>query len=139
MDATMTLTQAGKADGPAVFELLWAARDEIPLSPTFCSDQNMEWISWHCDEGRVWVVKENDTIVGAALLDGDQLSYLVVSASHRRKGIGRSLLREAKCEGLWAKVNPANAPMIQFLEGEGFQHDPDRLTPSGWNAYRLQS
>jgi GNAT superfamily N-acetyltransferase len=85
----------------------------------------------------VWVVKEGDSIVGAMLLDHDQLFYLVVSASHRRKGIGRTLLCEVKCEGLWAKVKPANATMIQFLESEGFQHDPDHLTPAGWNAYRF--
>jgi ribosomal protein S18 acetylase RimI-like enzyme len=98
----------------------------------------MEWISWHCGEGRVLVAKESDAVVGAMLLDGHQLFYLIVSASHRRKGIGRTLLREAKCEGLWAKVNPANAAMIQLLENEGFQHDPDHLTSSEWDAYRLR-
>jgi GNAT superfamily N-acetyltransferase len=137
MDATMTLAQAQKADGPAVFELLCAARDEIPLHQTFYSDQCKEWISQCCGERRVWVVKEGNTIVGAMILDGDQLLYFVVSASHRRKGIGRRLLGEAKCEGLWAKVNSANATMIKFLESEGFQHDPDRLTPAGWDAYRF--
>jgi hypothetical protein len=40
---SMTLRKARKEDGPAVFELLWAARDEIPLKPIFYNDQNKRW------------------------------------------------------------------------------------------------
>jgi ribosomal protein S18 acetylase RimI-like enzyme len=85
------------------------------------------------------VVQEHGTIIGAMLLDGNEMLYLVVSASHRRKGIGRILLGEAKSEGRWARVTPANAAMIKLLESEGFRYDADRLTPAGWHAYQFQS
>jgi len=134
---TTTPRKAQKADGPAVFELLWAARDKIPLKPIFDQDQNKEWVSKLCGEGDVWVVKEANTIIGAMVLTHNEVLYLVVSASHRRQGIGGKLLREAKCQGRWVRVTPANTAMIQLLESEGFQHDPDHSTDPGWHAYRL--
>jgi ribosomal protein S18 acetylase RimI-like enzyme len=130
---------ARKADGPAVFELLWTAKDEIPLEPIFDSDENKKWVSKLCGEGHVWVVKKGHTIIGAMLLLDNEVFYLVVSASHRRQGIGRTLLCEAKCQGRWVRVKPANTAMIKLLESEGFWHDQDHLPASGWHAYRLQA
>jgi ribosomal protein S18 acetylase RimI-like enzyme len=135
MEANPTIAQA--RDGLAVFELLWAARDEIPLKPSFNHDQNEKWITKRCDEGYVWVIKNGDTIVGALVLGEGEVFYLVVSASHRGQGIGRSLLQEVKRPGRWLRIAPGNAAMIKLVESEGFRHDPDRLTAAGWDAYTL--
>jgi ribosomal protein S18 acetylase RimI-like enzyme len=108
------------------------------LEPIFDSDENKKWVSKLCDEGDVWVVKEGHTIVGAMLLMDNELFYLAVSASHRRQGIGRTLLCEAKSQGLWVRVKPANTAMIKLVESEGFRHDPTHLSGTGWHAYRLR-
>jgi GNAT superfamily N-acetyltransferase len=136
---TMTPRKARKADGPAVFALVWAARDDIPLDPDFYNDVNKKWISEFCKKGDVWVVEEAGTVIGAMVLSGNEVFYLVVSANHRRLGVGRTLLRKAKCKGRWVRVKPTNLAMIQLLEGEKFQRDPDHLRGSGWHVYRIQN
>jgi len=129
--------RAHERDGSAVFDLLWAARDEIPLKPGFDHDQNEKWITKRCADGAVRVVKDGNTIVGALVLREDEVFYLVVSASHRRQSIGRDLLREVKRPGRWLRVAPGNTAMIKLLEGEGFKFDPDHLmTGADWHVYK---
>jgi ribosomal protein S18 acetylase RimI-like enzyme len=135
----MMLRRAQKADGAAVFALLWTARDDIPLRPEFYNDGNKKWILEQCSKRRVWVIEEDEVVIGAMLLRGQEIFYLVVSPPHRRKGFARILLRKAKRKRRWAKVQPANAAIIRLLESEGFRYDPDRLTASGWDTYRLPS
>ena len=132
------LRQARKTDGAAVFELLWATKDEIPLRPEFYDDDRKEWISKECSKGHVWVIEESGAIIGAILLQGAQIFYLVVSADHRYRGLARMLLRKVKRKGQWAQAQPANAAAIGLLESEGFEYDPNWLAGSGWHAYRLQ-
>ena len=132
------LRRAQETDGAAVFELLWAAKDEIPLRPEFYNDDNKEWISEECGKRHVWVIEERGSIIGAMLLQGDEIFYLVVSANHRHKGLARILLRKVIRKGRWAKVQPANTAAVGLLKSEGFQYDRDLLTGSGWVAYRLQ-
>jgi hypothetical protein len=129
---------ARKTDGPAVFALIWEAKDEIPLDPDFYNDINKKWISDFCKKGDVWVVEEDDSVIGAMVLSSNEVLYLVVCKSHRRQGVGRTLLGEAKCDGRWVRVKPTNVGMIQLLECEGFRHDPDHLRGSGWKVYRVQ-
>jgi hypothetical protein len=56
--------QALQVDGPAVFELLWPARNEIPLRESFYSEANSAWITKECRRGRVWVADSDGLIVG---------------------------------------------------------------------------
>ena len=93
---TVKLRRAKKADGATVFELLWAARNEIPLHDSFYSEGTREWVCNHCSKRRVLVIEEYTVVVGAMLVQADEIFYLVISPNHRRKGYARMLLRRAK-------------------------------------------
>jgi ribosomal protein S18 acetylase RimI-like enzyme len=130
--------KAKQADGDAAFELLWSARDAIPLKDSFYSDTNREWITKECRRKRVWLAEHGGRIVGLLHVSGFELFYLVVDKRFRRTGIGRELLAKGKRRYAWCKVNPNNHDAIALLESEGFVRDEQRLTGSGWIAYNYR-
>jgi hypothetical protein len=56
-----------KAVATAVHALLWAAKDEIPLTRGF---PDCAWVEAYCKRRAVWVVQNNDEIAGAMILPG---------------------------------------------------------------------
>jgi ribosomal protein S18 acetylase RimI-like enzyme len=130
--------RALQADGPAVFELLWSARNEIPLRESFYSEANRAWITKKCRRRRVWVADSDGLIVGMLYVHFEELFYLVVDENYRKRGIARRLLATCVKPNRWARVAPGNAPVIALLKSEGFYHNPDRVTASGWTAYQYR-
>jgi N-acetylglutamate synthase-like GNAT family acetyltransferase len=135
MRPTFTIRKARKADGPTVFQLIWSARNDIPLKDQFNSDLTREWLTEECRRRRVWVVEAEGVIVGALHIFFDELFYLVVSDKQRRQGIARQLLAKGKRRRRWCRVAKANHAVIALLESEGFVYNPDRLTAGDWLAY----
>jgi ribosomal protein S18 acetylase RimI-like enzyme len=92
----------------------------------------------------VWVVTTQSKIVGVMVMEGKEIFYLVISIEHRRKGIGRRLIKKAKAlcgeGGVKAKVAPENTPVARLLAAEGFRFDwiipgiPGSITES-WIGY----
>jgi len=70
-------------------------------------------------------------------LNADEIRYLVVAKSHRRKGIAQELISYAKWRWstLWAKTKEGNAATIALLQKEGFVQDHVLYTGPGWLAY----
>jgi GNAT superfamily N-acetyltransferase len=128
------IRKSAKGDGPAVYDLLWSARKEIPLRDSFDNPGNRRWIYKHCREGRMWVALEGKTIVGFLLKILDELFYLVVDEPHRGGGLGRKLLRKGKRKGVFCKIKPHNLKAIQLVESEGFVQT-DKTTPDDWVRY----
>jgi ribosomal protein S18 acetylase RimI-like enzyme len=132
---SVTPRKARQADGPRVFELIWSARNWIPLNDKFYSDDNKAWISKECRRGRVWIVEQEGVICGALYIQHSQLFYLVVAEAKRRLGIGRLLLSKGKKKGKYCRVSPSNYAVIRLLESEGFVHNAQRLAAGPWIAY----
>ena len=76
-------------------------------------------------------------IVGAMLLNGDEIRYLVVSSRHRRIGTAQALIAYSKWRWptLWVKSKEGNKAAIALWEKEGFRRNYDLETTVGWNAY----
>jgi ribosomal protein S18 acetylase RimI-like enzyme len=123
-----------KADGQAVYDLLWSARAEIPLKDSFDNPDNRAWIKKHCSEGHMWVAIDGAAVVGFLFRDLEELFYLVVETKHRGDGIARSLLRKGKRKGVYCKIKPYNTAAISLVQSEGFV-ESDQLTPNDWVRY----
>lgn len=100
----------------------------------------MRWL-WNRDREGMFVAKEGGKIVGFIAGDANWFSKraqrnvgaiheLVVHPDHRRKGVGRSLMKKVleyfKEKGLdtaelW--VGDENRPAMKFYEGFGFEED----------------
>ena len=82
-------------------------------------------------QGTVRVALDGSEIVGYSIVNYSffhrlTLEMLMVAETHRGKGIGRALLREAQtkinedCE-LWTSTNESNSLMQFLLKSEGFE------------------
>jgi GNAT superfamily N-acetyltransferase len=72
------------------------------------------------------------------VLKANEISYLVVSTKHRRKGVGKTLITRAKkCKGgIAARARPDNTPIVQLLAAEGFRPpDPIQGYDPDWVVY----
>ena len=134
---SIKLDCARVGDAPVIFALLWACRDEIPLKETFHSPENAKLVRDHCRRKKFFVVRRNGTIVGAMLLEANDVFYIPVREGFRRHGIARAFIRYAKTRwsSLTAKVHEGNRESTELLESEGFRPDPVRVARSGWNPY----
>jgi GNAT superfamily N-acetyltransferase len=135
----ISFRRARRADGTGVFSLLWCARDDIPLRPTFNTDDTKRLIERYCTDKVVWLAELDAKLVGAMVLNGDEILYLVVSQSHRREGVARQLLRKTRSPRRWAKVQPTNISVINLLVSEGYCRDHGRLVAGTWVAYSWRS
>jgi GNAT superfamily N-acetyltransferase len=86
---------------------------------------------------------EESMIIGAMVMQGNEVRYLVVSPGHRRKGVARMLVKKAKavCKeyGVRAKVSPKNTSVIRLLTAEDFHRDGTLEVPGSiiesWICY----
>jgi N-acetylglutamate synthase-like GNAT family acetyltransferase len=106
------LRRAQEVEAAAIHALLWSAKDVIPLVEAFHTEPYRKWVEERCKEKLVWVVVKHATIIGAMVMQGNELFYLVVSPEHRRKSVARMLVKKAKAlckeHGVSAKAAPTN-------------------------------
>lgn len=105
--------------------LLSAAKADIPLVAAFDSDPYLQWVKGCCEKNLVWVSVQRSEILGAAIIQQNQLSYLVVAKTRRRKGIGRQLVQKFRQllrqnEGT-VRAAQGNCSVRKLLESEGFR------------------
>lgn len=97
------------------------------MAETFRTECYREWLEDRCKERVVWVVVKKATIIGAMVMRGNEIFYLVVSPEHRRTGVARMLVKKAKAvckeHGVRARVVPGNIPVAKLLADEGFRCD----------------
>jgi GNAT superfamily N-acetyltransferase len=138
------IRRAREIEASDVHALLWSAKDDIPLVEAFQTDRYREWIADHCKNKLVWIVAHKSEIIGAMVMQANEIFYLVVSTGHRRKGAGRMFVKKAKTlykkRGVKAKVAAGNIPVARLLAAEGFRCDgvipgtPGSITES-WIGY----
>jgi ribosomal protein S18 acetylase RimI-like enzyme len=133
----ITIRKSVKADGQAVYDLLWSVRAEIPLRDSFDTPRNRAWIRKHCTEGHMWVAVDTTTIVGFLFRNLDELFYIAVATAYRRDGVARLLLRKGKRNGAYCRINPRNAAAVSLVETEGFVRS-DQLVAGDWIRYNYR-
>ena len=105
-------------EAAAVHAVLWAARDDIPITATdFNSERYLEWVRNKCCQKLFWVIEIDSSIAGVMLLDGDDIFYLVTTRPYQRRGVATALLAYAKSmhRSLTAKTKPDNSRTIKLL------------------------
>lgn len=110
-------------DHVGVYDLLLESREQIGLAVRFKNQEYLQWVADECVKNNVWVVTTADEgIVGAMVLDGDELAYLVVAPGCRKHGVGTQLIEHAKAlrPELTAEVLTTNEPMQKLLGDRGF-------------------
>ena len=115
-------------EAAAVHAVLWAARDDIPITATgFNSERYLEWVRNECRQKLFWVIEIDRTIAGVMLLHDNDIFYLVTAKPYRRRGVATALLSFAKNRHrfLTAKTKPDNNRMIYLLQREGFQFESE--------------
>jgi ribosomal protein S18 acetylase RimI-like enzyme len=125
------------SDAQEVHSILWSARNEIPLNANFNSPEHIEWTRDACKNRYFYVCKMDGNIAGIMKFFGNEIFYLVVAETYRRRGVARSLIAYAKYRysTLWAKTKENNAKTITLLTSEGFKLNYIRTTQPGWIAY----
>jgi N-acetylglutamate synthase-like GNAT family acetyltransferase len=123
-DRFYQLRPATAEDKLAIHALLLESREQIGLTERFSSEQYIQWVADECSKGNVSIVTAAALdVVGAMILDGDELCYLVVSPAHRKHGMGTELLDHAKTkiETLVTETLESNEAMLQLLRANGFK------------------
>jgi ribosomal protein S18 acetylase RimI-like enzyme len=138
------LRRAREVEATVIHSLLWSVKNDIPLTEAFQAEPYRQWVSDQCTKKIVWVVTEKRKIIGAMVMQGNKIFYLVVSTEHRRRGAARMLVRKAKAlckeHGVTAEVAPGNIPVARLLAAEGFRCDgtlpgvPGSIT-ANWIGY----
>jgi ribosomal protein S18 acetylase RimI-like enzyme len=142
----MTIREMAVADYDAVITV-WRAAEGVTLRGVDTRERIAEFLA--ANPGMSFVAVDGDTIVGAVLCGTDgrrgYLQHLAVAATHRRRGIGRSLA-ESCVEALRARgidkchlmVVSGNASAKMFWERLGWVERDDvilmsRTTPGAEN------
>lgn len=126
-------------DAPAIFDVLWSCRLEIPLHESY----GLQQVRGECRSKQYWVVESEGAIVGVMKLCANDIFFLAVRAEYRKQGIARTLIAYAKkrcAKQRWsclsAKTRKDNAPTIALLKSEGFlQNHVAMVIDSAWIAY----
>jgi hypothetical protein len=64
-------------DADGVHSLLWAVKDDIPLTnDKFKDDEGRVWVREECRKGNVWIAMRNRQRVGAMIMDGKEIRYV---------------------------------------------------------------
>ena len=129
-------------DAPAVHAVLLTGQDDIPLAANFVDDAHKKWVRDQCRQRNVWLCECAGEPAGVMVMAVNEIFYLVTAPAHRKSGIARALVEDAKTR-LWKKYHEparglareANRPVVQLLEKLGFKADYDRVTQPGWVVY----
>ena len=139
------IRRAKVKDAKAVHAVLWAAHEEIPLSPDFVDDAYKKWVRDECRDRRIWIFECDGETAGVTVMSVCEIFYLVTSPGHRKRGIARALVEDAKAR-VWKKyratalgrVRLENLPVVRLLEKLDFVVDHDMITRPGWVVYRAR-
>jgi RimJ/RimL family protein N-acetyltransferase len=122
---------AEESDLRDIDALLCSAQKEIGLRESFCAPEKRgERLAWLCKLHRndfLWVVRDDESLVGALILYKDRLgdmwvSYIVVAERMRGRGqIGPRLLQKAQTLSGFLKAEARNEYSRRLLEKHGFR------------------
>jgi ribosomal protein S18 acetylase RimI-like enzyme len=130
-------------DAPAVHALLWAARADIPLAPTFTFDLSMKWVRDECRGRRVWIDERDNQLAGFMALHVTEIFYLVTAEGYRRQGVAEGFIdhaiaivhRSCGC-GVEARAHNDNKRSPALLRKKGFRVHPTRASDKpDWTVY----
>lgn len=124
----MRLRPYAPADWPALCDVHDPARREelrlCGLEPAFVPLETAAGPEGLFD-GTVIVAEIAGAVCGFVAFDGEEVGWLYVARSHRRRGIGRALLRHAICAlpgvALTTHVLQGNTPAQRLYASEGFR------------------
>lgn len=90
-------------------------------------------------EGTVWVASLDGLVVAfASVVGGDQIRWFAVSTHHRRRGIGRALVKHLIAQydqqQLWVTVRTTSPGARKFWRAMGFRHE--RTVPNYYGPRR---
>jgi ribosomal protein S18 acetylase RimI-like enzyme len=125
------------AEAASLLEMLVAAREDIGLAARFDnSAPYQQWMHQACDGERVWVVGQSGRVQAMVVLGNRDsaamnLSYLVVSAEYRRRGLGESLVQHLQSLEHALRAEPRNSASAALLAKLGFIDDPHLTDLSG--------
>jgi GNAT superfamily N-acetyltransferase len=117
------IRRATREDAPAISELFVRARDEMTYLPRIPEHVRPRLGRWFLDRAELWVVQEEERIVGFAGLSGSELTHLYTDPSAQNRGVGRTLLDHVKNlrpERLELWVFQKNEGARRFYERQGF-------------------
>lgn len=127
----MVVRLTRSSDAPAVWRMLWDAREAIPITSDTGGSVVPPSIRDLCATRQGWVSEADGQVVAALMRWAAGVRYLVVADGHRGEGHSQALMRRAKrwaasarMESLEAKAKSTNAPILAVLRREGFIPDP---------------
>jgi len=120
-------------DRPSGVEIRRAVSEEVTDVLSVLDAANLETDADVCREsigrGTVFVAtprdsKDNGTLVGALVLDGEEITQVAVRRNRRGQGIGTALVRAAAAATGPSLVAEFDAGVRPFYEGLGFTIEP---------------
>lgn len=137
MTASLNTRRARVTDAFAVQAVLRAVRDEIPIAADVDAGWFFQNIQSECRRRYYWIIDSDKDVAGVMKLVGCEVFYLAVAPTHRRKGVARALIGNAKkrCGALFCKTRDDNLATIALLESESFRRDTILIAAHGWSAY----
>ena len=124
MSAVLTIDAAGTRDAAACARILSDWRRETAWMPRIHGhEDDQDFLADLIARGWVSVVRDGAGLAGFMARDGGEIHALYIAASHRGRGLGHALLRQAKearpTLGLW--TSQANRRAQAFYLREGFR------------------
>lgn len=108
-----------------VSKLFISARKGMAYLPVIhTNEETIDYVSSLVKQGKIYVLKDNNTIVGLMMVEDGFLHHLYVDPAHHGKGYGKMLLdrvKELSPDGIYLWVFEQNLGAIKFYEREGFQ------------------
>lgn len=98
-------------------------RREIPLTSDLDDPRWTTWAANHCRARHFWVLELDGSIAAAMLLEGNEISYVVVKEAARGRSLGPQLVAYAQTlqPSLLAKADEGNQRAQNMLERAGFR------------------
>lgn len=112
-------------EAPVITNLFISARKGMVYLPEIHTNaETLDYISSLVNQGKIYVLKNNKTIVGLMMVGEGYLHHLYIDPAYHGKGYGKMLLDKAKelfPEGMYLWVFEQNLGAIKFYEREGFR------------------
>ena len=121
----MEVRLAGPEEAEEVADVFIPSFEGLTFLPMLHShDEHRAFVRALLERDEVWVVEEDDRVVGMAVLSEDTLSHLYVHPDAQDRGVGGALLRQAKARrpgGFTLWVFQENAGARRFYERHGLR------------------
>jgi putative acetyltransferase len=125
MSEQVNLREASDSDGQEIASLFRLTRREnLPYLPELhSSEEDLEYFKKIIEDQSVIVSQIGEEVVGFCAYKDNWLNHLYIIPKHQHRGIGKSLLDQAKADNnklnLWVFQRNTNA--IDFYEKNGFE------------------